>query len=374
MRSLLPFGGATREDMWALRDIDLVVGEGETVGILGPNGAGKTTLLRLLAGVRPDRGRGRVYVRPVAPLISLGVGFHHEMSGRENVLVNGMLLGLSAARYDDGSIRSLSSLSLGDFIDTPVKFYSSGMFMRLGFAVIMHVDPTILLVDEILAVGDASFQLKCFERLRQLREQGAAIVVVSHSLHTIRLLCRRAVLIRRGQMIFDGDVERAIALHFQSVSRVSSGDGARGGVEVLERRLEGDTSDAHHANYDDPLALVLRLHFHEDVPQVELMLTIETDMGYPVSVDASRVEAPAEGFRAGEQVELRISFRARLGGGSYRLAIALRGPTGAQLAASDGLMLFVAARPSSIGVVELCAEFEVDGVDRTDYRSMILGT
>ena len=174
-------------------------------------------------------------------------------------------------------------------------------------------------------------------------------------------------------MIFDGDVERAIALHFQSVSRVSSGDGARSGVEVLERRLEGDTGDGHHADYDDPLVLVLRLRFHEDVAAVELMLTIETDMGYPVSTDASRVEAPAEGFRAGEQVELRVSFRARLGGGSYRLAIALRTPKGTPLGASDGLMLFVAARPSSIGVVELCAEFKVDGVDRTDYRSMILG-
>jgi ABC-2 type transport system ATP-binding protein len=371
-QSVLPFVRPKREELWALRDISLTVAAGETLGVLGHNGAGKTTLLRLLAGVtNPTEGRTRVVGR-IAPLISLGVGFHQEMSGRENVLVNGMLLGLSAKQVQERFESIVEFAELEEFIDTPVKFYSSGMFMRLGFAIVVHVDPTILLVDEILAVGDASFQLKCFERLRQLRDQGAAIVVVSHSLHTIRLLCRRAVLISRGRMIYDGDVERAIALHFQSVSRVSSGDGARSGVEVLERRLEGDIGDGHHANYDDPLALVLRLHFHEGVASVELTLTIETDMGYPVTIDASRVEAPAEGFRAGEQAELRVSFRARLGGGSYRLAIAFRGADGAALGASDGLMLFVAARPSSLGVVELCAEFEVDGVDRTDYRSMIL--
>jgi ABC-2 type transport system ATP-binding protein len=374
LRAMLPFVRAHREELWALRDLDLSVAAGETVGVLGRNGAGKTTLLRLLAGVtRPTAGHVRVVGR-IAPLISLGVGFHNEMSGRENVLVNGMLLGLSSRQVAERFDSIVEFAELGEFIDTPVKFYSSGMFMRLGFAVVVHVDPTILLVDEILAVGDARFQLKCFERLRELRAQGAAIVVVSHSLHTIRQLCERAILIRRGELVFDGEAERAIALHYQSMS--SAGHAGRQGlaVEVLERRLAGATDEGHHADYDEPMELSLRLQFREAVPSAELTFTIETEAGFPVSSETRPLDGSDQGFRAGEMVAVRIHFRSRLGAGNYQLAISLRGPSGELLAASGGLMLFVAGRPGANGVVDLCPRFEVDGVDRTDRRSMILGS
>jgi ABC-type Fe3+/spermidine/putrescine transport system ATPase subunit len=288
------------------------------------------------------------------------------------VLVNGMLLGLTARQVAERFDSIVEFAELGEFIDTPVKFYSSGMFMRLGFAVVVHVDPTILLVDEILAVGDMRFQLKCFERLRELRERGAAIVVVSHSLHTIRQLCKRAILISRGKLVFDGEAERAIALHYQSMSNAEHA-GHRGlSVEVLERRLAGGTDESHHANYDEAMELSFRLQFREAVPSADLTFTIETEAGFPVSSETRPLEGGKHGFRAGEMVVMRIQFRTRLGAGNYLLAISLRGPSGELLAASDGLMLFVAGRPSTNGVIDLCPRFEVDGVDRTDHRSMIL--
>jgi ABC-2 type transport system ATP-binding protein len=371
-QSVLPFVRPRREELWALRNIDLQVAAGETIGVMGHNGAGKTTMLRLLAGVtRPTEGRVRVVGR-IAPLISLGVGFHQEMSGRENVLVNGMLLGLTAQQVAERFDSIVEFAELEDFIDTPVKFYSSGMFMRLGFAVVVHVDPTILLVDEILAVGDAGFQLKCFERLRSLQQQGAAIVVVSHSLHTIRQLCRRAVLINHGRLIYDGDVERAIAMHYESMSG-ETGQAEQGhAIEVRERRLMGELGESHHANYDEHMELVLGLLVRDSLEEFDLTFTIQTDSGYPAMSHHQAIVQDGGGFAAGEHVSLRLSFRARLGGGNYMLTIVIRSPDGRLLGRAEGLLMFVAGRPSSIGVVELDAEFAVDGIDRTDRRTMML--
>src|SRR3954467_8380847 len=163
LRSLVPFGPENRSEFWALRDADLTVAPGETLGIIGRNGAGKSTMLRLLAGVtRPTTGtivtRGRV-----APLLSVGVGFHQEMTGRENIYVNAMLLGFDRARIDRVFDDVVDFADLGEFIDTPVKFYSTGMYMRLGFSVAMNVEPDVLLVDEVLAVGDIGFRLRSFD-------------------------------------------------------------------------------------------------------------------------------------------------------------------------------------------------------------------
>ncbi len=373
-RAVLPFSRPRRSELWALREVDLSVAAGETVGVLGHNGAGKTTLLRLLAGVTsPSEGRVRVVGR-IAPLISLGVGFDREMSGRENVMVNGMLLGLTARQVAERFDSIVDFAELSDFIDTPVKFYSSGMFMRLGFAVVVHVDPTILLVDEILAVGDAAFQVKCFERLSSLRDRGAAIVMVSHSLHTIRQVCQRALLIRHGRIVHDGDVERAIAAHFHAASSAAgSRRGSDAAVEVVQRTLTGDIGDGHHARYDEAMRLALKLRFHRPVQRLQVSFSIETDLGYPVMMDDQTLASADGGFAAESETDLAICFRARLGGGNYRLAVALHDDAGGLLGACDALMLFVAGGTSSMGVIEHCAEFSVDGVDRTDRRSRLLG-
>lgn len=196
----------------ALKGLDLVIGEGESVAILGLNGSGKSTLLKLVSGVmEPDEGqvltRGRV-----AGLIEVGAGFHPELSGRENVFLNAAILGMKKheieARYDE--IVAFSEIE--QFIDQEVKHYSSGMFMRLAFSVAIHVELDVLLVDEILSVGDAPFREKCRLKFEELSARGKTLVVVTHDMEMVRELCTRGVVINKGELIYDGEIEGAIAL------------------------------------------------------------------------------------------------------------------------------------------------------------------
>lgn len=372
LRSVLPFGGGAWRELEALRGIDLVVEEGETVGVLGPNGAGKTTMLQLLAGVtRPTEGSVHVRGR-IAPLISIGVGFHPEMTGRENAIVNGMLLGLTAQQVANRLEAIVEFAELQDFIDTPVKFYSSGMSLRLGFSVIMHTEPRVLLIDEILAVGDAGFQVKCFECLRNLQAEGATIVTVSHSMDMLRQLCRRGIVIQDGQIRHDGDIEEAIALHCADMSRFDDPSQPRTLVDVVERRLVGKAGDNHHARYDAPMELQLRLRFYAEVPSGAINFAVVGAMGLPVASHTRALESDSRPFRAGEEVAVTIGFRARLGGGDYELVVRILGDDGELLGVSKGLIMFVAGRPGSLGAIDLRARIEVDGVDRTDRRSSLL--
>lgn len=197
-------------EFWALRDVSFEVKRGETVGIIGRNGSGKSTLLQMICGtLTPTGGAVEVYGR-VAALLELGSGFNTEFTGRENVYMNGALLGLSheeiAARFDD--IAAFSDV--GDFIDQPVKSYSSGMVVRLAFAVQSQVNPDILVVDEALAVGDARFQAKCFDRLRQLKEQGTSILLVTHSSEQIVTHCSNALLLEQGSMLMNGEPRQVV--------------------------------------------------------------------------------------------------------------------------------------------------------------------
>ncbi|WP_432483822.1 ABC transporter ATP-binding protein [Kineococcus esterisolvens] len=194
----------------ALEGVDLTVHEGETVALLGLNGSGKSTLLKLISGVMsPDTGRVLVRGR-IAGLIEVGAGFHPDLTGRENVYLNAAILGMdeatTARRFDD--IVAFSEIER--FIDTEVKFYSSGMFLRLAFAVAVHTDPEIFLIDEILAVGDAPFQQKCLARVRELRDEGRTLVIVSHDLDMVEKLCQRGVVLERGRVIADGDIHSAV--------------------------------------------------------------------------------------------------------------------------------------------------------------------
>jgi ABC-type polysaccharide/polyol phosphate transport system ATPase subunit len=199
-----------RTEHWALRHLDLQVAEGQTVGLIGRNGSGKSTLLRMLAGVTaPTEGRVAVRGR-VAPLIAVGVGFHPELTGRENVYVNGSILGVPRRVIDARFDAIVDFADIETFIDTPVKFYSSGMFVRLGFGVSMFADPDVLLVDEVLAVGDFAFQLKCFDQMKLARENGTSIIVVSHALNAIRMLCEHTLLLDDGAMRYDRGGHRPV--------------------------------------------------------------------------------------------------------------------------------------------------------------------
>ncbi|MGN6161474.1 MAG: ABC transporter ATP-binding protein [Marmoricola sp.] len=203
-------GKELRSDFRALDGIDLTVDEGESVALLGYNGSGKSTTLKLISGVyRPDGGSVKVRGR-VAGLIEVGAGFHHDLTGRENVYLNGAILGLTEQeieeRYDD--IVAFSEIE--EFIDTEVKFYSSGMFLRLAFSVAVHSDPDIFLVDEILSVGDEPFRRKCLARIKELKTLGHTLVIVTHDLDMIRTVVERGVVLRKGTVVFDGPIDKAI--------------------------------------------------------------------------------------------------------------------------------------------------------------------
>ncbi|MDD5367988.1 MAG: ABC transporter ATP-binding protein [Anaerolineaceae bacterium] len=203
-------GRIQHNEFLALNNVTLEIYRGEVFGLVGPNGAGKTTLLRLVARVmRPTVGRVRVVGR-VAPLLAMGAGFHNELTGRENVYLNGALLGFTREEMDHNFTRIVDFAELWDFIDAPLRTYSSGMVARLGFAVATDTMPEILIVDEVLSVGDSSFQEKSLARIRSFQEQGATILLVSHGMETIQSMCQRAAWLDSGEICRVGDPEEVI--------------------------------------------------------------------------------------------------------------------------------------------------------------------
>jgi teichoic acid transport system ATP-binding protein len=205
------FRGSQVQEFEALKGVSFRVQDGEVLGIIGRNGSGKSTVLKLIAGVyKPTSGRVEVQ-GSVAALIELGAGFHHDLTGRENIVLNGLLLGLTRRQIAEREQQIIEFADIGGFIDSPIKQYSSGMFMRLAFAIAVEVDPDILLVDEILSVGDAEFQEKCDQRMEEFHRQRKTIVVVSHNLQVIKRLCTRVILLDRGQVLADGPTEASLA-------------------------------------------------------------------------------------------------------------------------------------------------------------------
>jgi ABC-type polysaccharide/polyol phosphate transport system ATPase subunit len=200
-------------DVWALRDVSFAVEPGSAVGLVGRNGSGKTTLLRLISGiVKPTSGRVAVGGR-IGSLLELGAGFHPDMTGRENVYLNGSIHGLSRATIREKFDEIVAFAGLEDFIDLPVRTYSSGMYMRLGFAIAAHVEANVLLLDEVFAVGDEAFQRKCFGKIFEFKQRGGTIVFVSHDAGAVERLCDRAVLLKDGTVFFDGPTHEAIVAY-----------------------------------------------------------------------------------------------------------------------------------------------------------------
>lgn len=220
LREFVPLlfkGRGFSEPFYALRDVTFVMNRGETVAIIGRNGSGKSTALKLIAGVTaPSEGEVRVAGR-VSPLIELGAGFHPDLTGRENVHLNASILGVSSREIREQFDSIVGFAELWEFIDTPVKRYSSGMYVRLAFAVAVHSNPEILLVDEVLSVGDAFFQEKCLAKMHQFQQQGVTIVVVSHSLPVIEAFCERAIWLEHGRVVSDGPAREVVRQYLETV-------------------------------------------------------------------------------------------------------------------------------------------------------------
>ncbi len=235
-------GAAVQRTLWALKDVNLTVQQGELLGIIGHNGAGKSTLLKILSRItRPTRGRVALYGR-VGSLLEVGTGFHPELTGRENIYLNGAILGMQrveiARKFDE--IVAFSEVE--KFIETPVKWYSSGMYVRLAFSVAAHLEPEILIMDEVLAVGDVAFQQKCLDKMHEIRQQGRTIFFVSHNMPAVARLCKRVLLMQQGQIVADGEAQQVVNAYLSShwdigAERTWTADEAPGNEIVRLRRV-----------------------------------------------------------------------------------------------------------------------------------------
>ncbi|HUY65164.1 MAG TPA: ABC transporter ATP-binding protein [Acidimicrobiales bacterium] len=360
-----------REMLWAVRGVDFEVHEGECFGIIGRNGSGKTTLMSMMAGVTsPTEGSVKVWGR-IAPLISVGVGFHPELTGRENVYLNGTILGLTKAEIDQRLESIIDFAEIEEFIDTPVKFYSSGMFVRLGFSVAIHAEPDVLLVDEVLAVGDLAFQVKCFDRMEQIRHSGTTVAVVSHNITVVRKMCDRVLVMHAGQPRYIGPTSEAIALFHQIMSEESKSFVnpdrnmlfEHDVVEVLEASLvDAEGLPAGHVEAGSPVAIKVVARALAAIDDVVVGFTILGTDGTRVYSDFT-VPTGLGPMAAGQETTFTASFRATLADGSYTVLVALRRPDlKTQLADGGPFTFFVNGRRAVAGLADLEARFDrIDG-------------
>lgn len=251
-------GRVKRDDstFWVLKDVDFELHRGEMLGIIGRNGSGKSTLLKVVAGItKPTTGKVSIMGR-LSALIELGGGFHPEISGRENIMINGIILGLSRSELKQKMDDIIAFSGLGDFIDAPVRTYSSGMFIRLGFSIAIHVDPEILLIDEILAVGDAKFGHKCIDKIEEYKDRGKTILFVSHDLSSVEKFCDRAIWLERGEIMGEGHPRRIVDSYLTYIEREESDHFARE-HEKIQDCIDDEAacpSDVHIENFDPSTA------------------------------------------------------------------------------------------------------------------------
>ena len=317
------------DDFWALKDIDLDVYAGTTIGLIGPNGSGKSTLLKVIGGII-ESNSGTVITRGrIAPLLELGAGFHPDLTGRENVYLNAAILGMTRAETEAQFDDIVAFSGIEQFIDTQVKFYSSGMYVRLAFSVAVHVDPDIILVDEVLAVGDEAFQQKCLDKIEDFQAEGRTIIIVSHAMGQVTALCDRAIVLQHGEVAFDGDPAEAVTVLRAGLA----GAELEGGVSVQTGAVEsmapaeilevtpvvpnGDTLQP-----GDSLQVDVRFRVSEPADVWDLTVNLVNPLGSTVLATAARVVGLGLSRIEGEQ---HISFTLPhlwLSQGGYSLTVA----------------------------------------------------
>ena len=294
-----------REEFWALKDVSFDVKEGERVGIIGRNGAGKSTMLKLLSRItEPTEGRISIRGR-VASLLEVGTGFHPELSGRENIFLNGAILGMKREEIKKKFDEIVDFAEVEKFLDTPVKRYSSGMYVRLAFAVAAHLEPEILMVDEVLAVGDAEFQKKCIGKMNDVSKAGRTIIFVSHNMGAIEQLCSRTIVLRQGEKIFDGETQEGINIYLRKNEKVFSNEAEvdltgypdRDSMGIIARiikikllNISGQV--ANEFKMDENIIVETEIQFNEVVKDPIFDLTVTNSIGQYIS----NVRSDWEGF------------------------------------------------------------------------------
>ena len=336
---LIPFSKTRHKMKWVLQDLNFTIRAGEAVGIVGINGAGKSTLLKMITGTtQPTAGKVEITGR-VAALLELGMGFHPDFTGRQNAIMAGQLLGLSVEDLNLLMPAIEDFAEIGDYIDQPVRVYSSGMQMRLAFSVATAQRPDILIVDEALSVGDSYFQHKSFDRIREYSKQGTTLLIVSHDKGAVQGICDRAILLSAGHLAMEGDPETVMDYYNAML--------AERGKQTVRQELTQDgriktTSGSGEAtiysaelldSQDDPVEVVgvghsvrirVRVDVQQNLPELVLGYMIKDRLGQPVfGTNSHHLRQPTEQARKGERIEYMFHFAANLGVGSYSVAIAL---------------------------------------------------
>jgi lipopolysaccharide transport system ATP-binding protein len=311
--------------IWALQDVSCEIKRGEVVGIIGLNGAGKSTLLKILSRITaPTRGRADVYGR-VGSLLEVGTGFHPELTGRENIYLNGAILGMRKAEIDRKFDEIVSFAEVEKFLDTPVKRYSSGMYVRLAFGVAAHLETEVLLVDEVLAVGDAQFQKKCFEKMRDIGVQGRTILFVSHNMSAVRSICKQALILEKGRVVAQGDIDETVDRY------LSQNSSTQGSCEAVETNtfsvaaVEVTSATGPVIKTFDPVQVKVRFTPKAEIRDPGLYVSILTmDSRRLTGLDLKDFITTAS-LRAGETVELGFTIDSLpLLPGTYQLEIHLK--------------------------------------------------
>lgn len=321
---------------WAVNDVNFSLQPGEALGVIGPNGAGKTTMLKLLSQVtKPTSGQIRINGR-LSALIELGAGFHPDLTGRDNIFLNGTILGMKRseikARFDD----IVDFAGIGNFLDTPVKRYSSGMYARLGFAIAAHIDPQIMLVDEVLAVGDYAFQQRCYARMDELRLQGTALILVSHNMEAIRRVCEKGLVMYRGEDIFHGTSAEAVVAYSDALreaarntqAEVPAEEGIAQRVMTFDAEIENVSLRNERdevitvAESSKPAYVAIKVRFNKDVHNPVFSLFIRTPDGrvvYDVTTRWMKIQTPD--FSAGDVCQVKFDLNMYLLDGEYEVGV-----------------------------------------------------
>ncbi len=363
----------SRDDFWALKNFDLELRRGEVVGLIGCNGSGKSTFLQLVAGLlEPSTGRLDI-AGTVAALLELGAGFNPEFTGRENVYLSGRIHGYSTEEMDALFEPIVQFADIGDHLDQPVRTYSSGMYARLAFAVAIQVDPQILLIDEILSVGDIGFQAKCFRKLEEIREKGASILFVSHDLNSMQMLCDRLVLLENGFKIEEGSPKDVATTYIQRLSR-NSASGKKEKVQVHGKEghktmfrdvrvVNSSGEEIRHPVVGDTYWIKYRILFTEPVHKPVVTAQFKTLVGLVVSDLSSQfLGVPLEDVAEGDELEVTFRWTCNFCPGPYRLGVGAAETTGGvpkPIGGSEALLVEVISDRPSYGITHLEPELEV---------------
>ncbi|KTS36746.1 MULTISPECIES: ABC transporter ATP-binding protein [Pantoea] len=367
---------------WILKNINFKINEGEAVGIIGINGAGKSTLLKLITGTaKPTTGNIDISGR-VAAMLELGMGFHADFTGRQNVYMSGQLLGLSVEQINQLMPEIESFAEIDDYIDQPVRVYSSGMQVRLAFSVATAIRPDILIIDEALSVGDAYFQHKSFERIREFRRKGTTLLLVSHDKQAIQSICDRAILLNQGEVAMEGEPEAVMDFYNALLAdkekksiKLSNNDGK---MATLSGTGEARISHIELLNQDNEsietlqvgqaVTLNIQADIHEYLDELVVGYVIKDRLGQPVfGTNTHHMQKVLSGVAAGSKIKFTFSFLANLGVGSYSIAVALHSSethVARNYEWRDLALVFTvvnSGKPSFVGVAWMPPQLEIKG-------------